>query len=114
MSMEDLRVKIMCILSKKICNYANCSDGNNNQFPYCEEQSSKICSIHKFGVYETADKIMEEIQKYEVDIISLQGDTFPEPKKNKTKKVKISCPPPEFGSGLIRITNKNLIQEDLL
>lgn len=99
MSMADLECKIMNILSKHICTYENCSDSEDKQFPECNDQSSKrnLCSIAKFGVFEVTKDIMKEIEKYEVDIIPLQGDTFPDPKTTRKK-----------------IVDKNLIQEDLL
>ena len=64
MSMENLGFKIINILSKHICTYGNCSDGEDKQFPECSEQFSKHnrCSITKFGVFEVVGKIIKEIE----------------------------------------------------
>jgi len=83
MSLTELECDIKNILSKCICKYENCSDSEDKQFPECVDQLSRrrLCPIEKFGVFEIAREIMEEIEKYEVDIIPLAGDFFPNPKK---------------------------------
>lgn len=60
-------------------------------------------SWEALGIKEyTGKSIPEEIKKLILELETRpQGDTFPEPKK--TKRIKISCPPPEFKSGVIKI-----------
>lgn len=68
MSRTDLECNIKNILSKRICKYENCSDSADKTFPECSAQDSRrnLCSIKKFGVFEIAREIMEEIEKKEV------------------------------------------------
>jgi len=92
MNCHEKHEKIKELISKRICDYLFCSDGNDKQYPDCailnRDDSYSKCGCVKFKVAELAGEILKAID--------IEYEEMKEPKSfseylklNKNEKLKV-------------------------